>query len=301
MNAETAVFRFLDLPRELRDLIYEQTISYRSIQTAILAVNKAALSSASTPPSEFHRLKSLRRTPPLLLTNRQIHHEALATLQRQELLLTTPLTGADIFFGWGGPTGTGISLADLLPNQQLARISSLRFCFQVWEASYIQWLHEHDAEYKAYAWCFPDGQEPEHAPQASLKDDKGESVMVYGKAWGKMWLHVIDVVTSAEETVPRRRLCFEMDRQSAAREMNAAGEEILRTTSEVVRYDVSMEVDEVCSSRAGALLKCAELSCWQLVKLKTAIWTSWQRGQYDPLVRLLDQYRASTRRQPTCT
>lgn len=75
---------FLSLPRELRDIIYEDTMDVSDISTAL---TRALIKHNHTPRASPFPFPP-KTTPTVLLLNKQIHHEALESLQKKPINIT---------------------------------------------------------------------------------------------------------------------------------------------------------------------------------------------------------------------
>jgi hypothetical protein len=95
----TKIFPFLNLPRELRDIIISYTIDYDGINPTLVQINDS-FPAKSLRSSKFPELyqgwmenleaRSFCTTPTILLLNHQIHDEALEMLQKKALRITNP-------------------------------------------------------------------------------------------------------------------------------------------------------------------------------------------------------------------
>jgi hypothetical protein len=167
-----AVVSFLDLPRELRDSIYDLILNYDGVQDAISKLNehfphaKSALLSHATIPE-------LLRTPGILLANRQIYEEAYHVLGKQKLTITCPLLALHF------EAALGLPLSSVITADTLQRVSHVKFELVIWSA-------EQCAD-------FEDIGLQDHSVGNWEGNTPGEQFLLYSDAWAIFIIACLDV------------------------------------------------------------------------------------------------------------
>ncbi|RDI83201.1 Adenine deaminase [Venturia inaequalis] len=108
-----ACFPFMKLPRELRDMVYNYSLSYDGIQEVMISKTYRKLLPSPLLPAANE--KSLLQTPAILLLDKQTSSEAVECLRKKELIFTSPV-----------PCGPSLRLDYIIPRRAFNNIRRIR-------------------------------------------------------------------------------------------------------------------------------------------------------------------------------
>ena len=109
--------------------------------------------------------------------------------------------------GWGGESGLiGTSLRDLLPDEVLLRIRTLRFRLRIWNQRSVVEETRDEEQRDPLLKITP------FLPPGSWLDAAGDYALGHAKPWAKLLTHVVNVLLAADVDMPGRKMVFELER-----------------------------------------------------------------------------------------
>ncbi|KIW01861.1 uncharacterized protein PV09_06710 [Verruconis gallopava] len=248
-------FPFLDLPVEIREMVYGYLISFDGIQRCIDAYNDVFADYKAVLRNP-HLIEQYKKTPSILLVNRQIHAEALPFVGRAELYLHAPLYSFE--FG-----GLGLSIQGaLLPDGVLERIKRVRFRFRIVESIAVDMGPGDSSSSSPSSSAFD--ADALLGTAGSWSDATTETVLLFSKFWAALWVHVLTVWIDA----PRDDRTLVVERQL---EHTECVDETWVPRLDLATYDLPTDTEG-------------------LRNLKRAIFDCWKEDLYEPLLSFLRPY-----------